>query len=231
MVQHPVVKITDGAGNAVTDAEVSYTDVAGKAITSKWTGSYSVKISIDTGKYAIDGACSEVCDYVIAVNSEGKGEYKIISIEIGGNYKKNYAIGESFDSYGMTVYGIYPDGERVELGSNDYSYTGGEELVEGDNTVTVSYGELSASIVVKAGELVEGGILSLDKYVSKKLYLITIIAVGALLLACVVMAGVIIGNNKKTRDYLHEIADLRRGGSEINSSDNAYNKDGDDVED
>ncbi|MCI8325511.1 MAG: hypothetical protein HFH71_03075, partial [Clostridia bacterium] len=117
------------------------------------------------------------------------------------------------------------------LGSNDYSYTGGEELVEGDNTVTVSYGELSASIVVKAGELVEGGILSLDKYVSKKLYLITIIAVGVLLLACVVMAGVIIGNNKKTRDYLHEIADLRRGGSEINSSDNAYNKGADDVED
>ena len=230
-VQHPVVKITDGAGNAVTDAEVSYTDVAGKAITSKWTGSYSVKISIDTGKYAIDGACSEVCDYVIAVNSEGRGEYKIISIEIGGEYKRNYAVGESFDSYGMVVRGVYPDGKKVELDSNDYSYTGGEELVEGDNTVTVSYGELSASIVVKAGELVEGGILSLDKYVSKKLYLITIIAVGALLLACVVMAGVIIGNNKKTRDYLHEIADLRRGGSEINSSDNAYNKDGDDVED
>ena len=228
-VQHPVVKITDGGGNAVTDAEVSYTDGAGNAITSKWTGSYVVKLSIDTGKYAIDGM--DICEYTIVVDNEGRGEYKIISIEIGGNYKKNYAIGESFDSYGMTVYGIYPDGERVELGSNDYSYTGGEELVEGDNTVTVSYGELSASITVKAGELVEGGILSLDKYVSKKLYLITIIAVGALLLACVVMAGVIIGNNKKTRDYLHEIADLRRGGSEINSSDNAYNKGGDDVED
>ncbi len=230
-VQHPVVKIKDGAGNIITDANVTYADKDGGSVASKWTGNYSVKISIDTGRYAIDGACSEVCDYVIVVNSEGKGEYKIISIEIGGNYKKNYAIGESFDSYGMVVYGIYPDGEKVELGSNDYSYTGGESLVEGDNTVTVSCGELSASITVKAGELVEGGILSLDKYVSKKLYLITIIAVGVLLLACVVMAGVIIGNNKKTRDYLHEIADLRRGGSEINSSDNAYNKGADDVED
>ena len=190
-VQHPVVKITDGAGNAVTDAEVSYTDVAGKAITSKWTGSYSVKISIDTGKYAIDGACSEVCDYVIAVNSEGKGEYKIISIEIGGNYKKNYAIGESFDSYGMTVYGIYPDGERTELGSNDYSYTGGEELVEGDNTVTVSYGELSASIVVKAGELVEGGVVS-GKWVSIKMFAICISAIGVLTLICVILAAVIV---------------------------------------
>ena len=228
-VQHPVVKITDGGGNAVTDAEVSYTDGAGNAITSKWTGSYVVKLSIDTGKYAIDGM--DICEYTITVDNEGRGEYKIISIEIGGEYKRNYAVGESFDSYGMVVRGVYPDGKKVELDSNDYSYTGGEELVEGDNTVTVSYGELSASIVVKAGELVEGGILSLDKYVSKKLYLITIIAVGALLLACVVMAGVIIGNNKKTRDYLHEIADLRRGGSEIDSSDNAYNKGGDDVED
>ncbi len=190
-VQHPVVKITDGGGNAVTDAEVSYTDGAGNAITSKWTGSYSVKISIDTGKYAIDGACSETCDYVIAVNSEGKGEYKIISIEIGGNYKKNYAIGESFDSYGMTVYGIYPDGERVELGSNDYSYTGGEELVEGDNTVTVSYGELSASIVVKAGELVEGGVVS-GKWVSIKMFAICISAIGVLTLICVILAAVIV---------------------------------------
>ncbi len=190
-VQHPVVKITDGGGNAVTDAEVSYTDGAGNAITSKWTGSYSVKISIDTGKYAIDGACSEVCDYVIAVNSEGKGEYKIISIEIGGNYKKNYAIGESFDSYGMTVYGIYPDGERAELGSNDYSYTGGEELVEGDNTVTVSYGELSASIVVKAGELVEGGVVS-GKWVSIKMFAICISAIGVLTLICVILAAVIV---------------------------------------
>ncbi len=190
-VQHPVVKITDGGGNAVTDAEVSYTDGAGNAITSKWTGSYSVKISIDTGKYAIDGACSETCDYVIAVNSEGKGEYKIISIEIGGNYKKNYAIGESFDSYGMTVYGIYPDGERVELDINDYSYTGGEELVEGDNTVTVSYGELSASIVVKAGELVEGGVVS-GKWVSIKMFAICISAIGVLTLICVILAAVIV---------------------------------------
>ncbi len=190
-MQHPVVKITDGGGNAVTDAEVSYTDGAGNAITSKWTGSYSVKISIDTGKYAIDGACSETCDYVIAVNSEGKGEYKIISIEIGGNYKKNYAIGESFDSYGMTVYGIYPDGEKVELGSNDYSYTGGEELVEGDNTVTVSYGELSASITVKAGELVEGGVVS-GKWVSIKMFAICISAIGVLTLICVILAAVIV---------------------------------------
>ncbi len=190
-VQHPVVKITDVGGNAITDANVTYTDKDGSSVASKWTGSYSVKISIDTGKYAIDGACSEVCDYVIAVNSEGKGEYKIISIEIGGNYKKNYAVGESFDSYGMTVYGIYPDGERVELGSNDYSYTGGEELVEGDNTVTVSYGDISASIVVKAGELVEGGVVS-GKWVSIKMFAICISAIGVLTLICVILAAVIV---------------------------------------
>ena len=133
----------------------------------------------------------DICEYTIVVDNEGRGEYKIISIEIGGNYKKNYAVGESFDSYGMTVYGIYPDGERVELGSNDYSYTGGEELVEGDNTVTVSYGELSASIVVKAGELVEGGVVS-GKWVSIKMFAICISAIGVLTLICVILAAVIV---------------------------------------
>ena len=185
-VQHPVVKITDGGGNAVTDAEVSYTDGAGNAITSKWTGSYVVKLSIDTGKYAIDGM--DICEYTIVVDNEGRGEYKIISIEIGGEYKRNYAVGESFDSYGMVVRGVYPDGEKVELDSNDYSYTGGELLVEGDNTVTVSYGDISASIVVKAGSVM-GADFDGGQYVSKKIYIITIAAIGVLLIVCILLGA------------------------------------------
>ena len=185
-VQHPVVKITDGSGNAVTDAEVSYTDGADNAITSKWTGSYVVKLSIDTGKYAIDGM--DICEYTIVVDSAGKGEYKIISIEIGGEYKRNYSVGESFDCYGMVVRGVYPDGEKIELVSGEYSYAGGELLVEGDNTVTVSYGDISASIVVKAGSVM-GADFDGGQYVSKKIYIITIAAIGVLLIVCILLGA------------------------------------------
>ncbi|MDE6550880.1 MAG: bacterial Ig-like domain-containing protein, partial [Clostridia bacterium] len=190
-VQHPVVTVTDDAGNVITDANVTYADTNGNAVTSKWTGSYSVKISIDTSKYAIDGACSDVCEYVIVVDASGNGDYKIISIEVGGNYKKNYSIGDSFDSYGMVVYGIYPDGEKVELNSNDYTYSPDGALTEGDNTITVSYGDLSATFTVKAGQLVEGGVID-GKWVSMKMFAICISAIGLLTLICVILAIVIV---------------------------------------
>ncbi|MDE6549958.1 MAG: bacterial Ig-like domain-containing protein, partial [Clostridia bacterium] len=214
-VQHPVVTVTDVAGNVITDANVTYTDANGNAVSSKWTGSYSVKISIDTSKYAIDGACSDVCEYVIVVDANGNGEYKIISIEVGGNYKKNYSTGDSFDSYGMVVYGIYPDGEKVELNSNDYTYSGGGALVEGDNTITVSYGELSATFTVKAGELIEGGVID-GKWVSKKVYIITTAGIAALILMCIVLAACLIGMNKKMQQLFTKA---------INSGDNASDTD------
>ncbi|MDE6550915.1 MAG: bacterial Ig-like domain-containing protein, partial [Clostridia bacterium] len=191
-VQHPVVTVTDGAGTIITDANVTYADANGNAVSSKWTGSYSVKISIDTSKYAIDGACSDVCEYVIVVDANGNGDYKIISIEVGGNYKKNYSTGDSFDSYGMVVYGIYPDGEKVELNSNDYTYSGGGALVEGDNTITVNYGDLSATFIVKAGQLVDGGILSLDDYVTKRNFMICMVGVIVLIVISIILCGVII---------------------------------------
>ncbi|MDE6551268.1 MAG: bacterial Ig-like domain-containing protein, partial [Clostridia bacterium] len=202
-VQHPVVTVTDVAGNVITDANVTYADASGNAVSSKWTGSYSVKISIDTSKYAIDGACSDICEYVIVVDASGNGDYKIISIEVGGNYKKNYSTGDSFDSYGMVVYGIYPDGEKVELGNSDYTYSPDGALSEGDNTITVSYGELSATFTVKAGQLVEGGVID-GKWVSQKLYIITVSTVSVLLLLCIILIIVLIrkvGNKEKSAEH------------------------------
>ncbi|MDE6551329.1 MAG: bacterial Ig-like domain-containing protein, partial [Clostridia bacterium] len=98
---------------------------------------------------------------------------------------------EKFNASGMIVYGVYPDGEKVEINVNDYTYTPQDTLADGDNTITVSYGELSATFTVRAGE---GGVGNFDgsKYVSKKLYLITIIAVGGLILLSVILACVII---------------------------------------
>ncbi|MDE6550951.1 MAG: bacterial Ig-like domain-containing protein, partial [Clostridia bacterium] len=118
--------------------------------------------------------------------------------------------GEKFNASGMIVYGVYPDGEKVEINVSDYTYTPQDTLADGDNTITVSYGELSATFTVRAGE---GGVGNFDgsKYVSKKLYLITIIAVGGLLIACVIMAAAIIRGNRKTREYLRTIAGLRQG--------------------
>ncbi|MDE6550412.1 MAG: bacterial Ig-like domain-containing protein, partial [Clostridia bacterium] len=191
-VQHPVVTVTDDTGNVITDANITYADANGNAVSSKWTGSYSVKISIDTSKYAIDGACSDVCEYIIVVDASGNGDYKIISIEVGGNYKKNYSIGDSFDSYGMVVYGIYPDGEKVELSNSDYTYSPDGALSEGDNTITVSYGDLSATFTVRAGQLMEGELGNFDgsEYVKKKLYIMTIAAIGVLLIACIILSAI-----------------------------------------
>ncbi|MDE6550029.1 MAG: bacterial Ig-like domain-containing protein, partial [Clostridia bacterium] len=98
---------------------------------------------------------------------------------------------EKFNASGMIVYGVYPDGEKVEINVNDYTYTPQDTLADGDNTITVSYGELSVTFTVRAGE---GGVGNFDgsKYVSKKLYIITIAAIGGLLVLSLIMCAIII---------------------------------------
>ncbi|MCI8325380.1 MAG: hypothetical protein HFH71_02405, partial [Clostridia bacterium] len=168
----------------------------------EWTGSYSVRIKVDNTLYGIDGECLESVSYNIIVDDNGDGEYKIIRIEIGGNYKSSYTIGEQFNAAGMIVYGIYPDGERTEINVNDYTYAPKEALTEGDNTITVSYGNLSASFTVRAGSISGpmGGDFDGGEYVKKKLYIITVAAIGGLLIICIALIFVLLGRMPKKKE-------------------------------
>ena len=195
-VQHPkaVARKDSADGEILTDIEIEYVDADGNPITSEWTGSYSVRIKVDNTLYGIDGECLESVSYNIIVDDNGDGEYKIIRIEIGGNYKSSYTVGEQFNAAGMIVYGIYPDGERTEINVNDYTYAPKEALTEGDNTITVSYGDLSASFTVRAGSISGpmGGDFDGSKFVSKKMFAICMSGVAALITVCVLLVCVVI---------------------------------------
>ncbi len=203
-VQHPkaVVRKDSADGEILADIEIEYVDADGNPITSEWTGSYSVRIKVDNTLYGIDGECLESVSYNIIVDDNGDGEYKIIRIEIGGNYKSSYTIGEQFNATGMIVYGIYPDGERTEINVNDYTYAPKEALTEGDNTITVSYGNLSASFTVRAGSISGpmGGDFDGGEYVKKKLYIITVAAIGGLLIICIALIFVLLGRMPKKKE-------------------------------
>ncbi len=203
-VQHPkaVARKDSADGEILADIEIEYVDADGNPITSEWTGSYSVRIKVDNTLYGIDGECLESVSYNIIVDDNGEGEYKIIRIEIGGNYKSSYTIGEQFNATGMIVYGIYPDGERAEINVNDYTYAPKEALTEGDNTITVSYGDLSASFTVRAGSISGpmGGDFDGGEYVKKKLYIITVAAIGGLLIICIALIFVLLGRMPKKKE-------------------------------
>ena len=220
-VQHPkaVVRKDSADGEILADIEIEYVDADGNSITSEWTGSYSVRIKVDNTLYGIDGECLESVSYNIIVDDNGDGEYKIIRIEIGGNYKSSYTIGEQFNATGMIVYGIYPDGERTEINVNDYTYAPKEALTEGNNTITVSYGDLSASFTVRAGSISGpmGGDFDGSNFVSKKLYLITVGAVGGLILLSVILACVIIKLARKIQ-RLFAAAGISEDGRDDNAS-------------
>ena len=220
-VQHPkaVVRKDSADGEILTDIEIEYVDADGNPITSEWTGSYSVRIKVDNTLYGIDGECLESVSYNIIVDDNGDGEYKIIRIEIGGNYKSSYTVGEQFNATGMVVYGVYPDGERTEINVNDYTYAPKEALTEGDNTITVSYGDLSASFTVRAGSISGpmGGDFDGSNFVSKKLYLITVGAVGGLILLSVILACVIIKLARKIQ-RLFAAAGISEDGRDDNAS-------------
>lgn len=70
-----------------------------------------------------------------------------------------------------------------------------------------------------------GGDFDGSEYVKKKVYIITVAAIGELLVICILMAGVIIAGNSRERKYLREVIRRREEGEsrDVNN--------GDDIED
>ena len=77
-----------------------------------------------------------------------------------------------------------------------------ETLAEGDNTITVSYGDLSASFTVRAGSISGpmGGDFDGGEYVKKKVNIITVAAIGGLLVICIALIFVLLGRMPKKKE-------------------------------
>ena len=76
----------------------------------------------------------------------------IISISVQKPTKTEYLIGEAFNSAGMVVKAKYDNGSEDILTSG-YEISGFDSSTEGDKTITVTYGEFSATFVIKVNEI------------------------------------------------------------------------------
>ena len=75
----------------------------------------------------------------------------ITSLELSGNYKTEYYLGEELDLTGMEITAVYSDGKITKPTLNDVSITGYDKNKREYQTVTVSYGGAYAEfrVVVK----------------------------------------------------------------------------------
>ena len=75
-------------------------------------------------------------------------ERTLVSISVEKPTKTEYLIGETFDPAGMVVSANYDNGS-VETLTSGYEVTGFDSSTEGEKTITVTYGEFSATFVIK----------------------------------------------------------------------------------
>ena len=72
----------------------------------------------------------------------------LVSISVKKPTKTEYLIGEEFDPTGMVVTAKYDNGSEETL-TTDYEISGFNSNTEGDKTITVTYGEFSATFTIK----------------------------------------------------------------------------------
>ena len=79
-----------------------------------------------------------------SVDPEAKAE----KLEITGDYKKSYAVGDKLDLTGMVLTVHYSDGSTREIAAGDVTVTGFDTETRGEKTVTLSYEGVSASFTI-----------------------------------------------------------------------------------
>ncbi len=67
---------------------------------------------------------------------------------MSGNYKTEYTVGEELDLSGIKITAYWTDKTTTELTTNDVKVTGYDKDKTGNQTITISYGELKAYITV-----------------------------------------------------------------------------------
>ena len=79
-----------------------------------------------------------------SVDPDAKAE----KLEISGDYKKSYAVGDKLDLTGMVLTVYYSDGTTREIAAGDVTVTGFDTETRGEKTVTLSYEGVSASFTI-----------------------------------------------------------------------------------
>ena len=74
-----------------------------------------------------------------------------VSIEISGQYKTKYKIGEDFDPSGIKVTAQISDGTTQDV-TADATFSGFDSTAPGTKTITVTYGALTATFTVTVAE-------------------------------------------------------------------------------
>ena len=100
----------------------------------------------------------DVGNHLVAVSYENKVAYypisverlRVVELEVGGQYKMVYRIGEQFDDSGLVVTAIYNDEERVEV--TDYELRVPSFNTPGEKEIYVTYDGARTSFTVEVRE-------------------------------------------------------------------------------
>ena len=84
----------------------------------------------------------------------------LTSITISGDYKKEYNVGDPFDLTGMVVTAFYSDGSKENININEVTVSGYDSSQAGNQLITITYQDVSASFYVIVKEVV---VISLDR--------------------------------------------------------------------
>jgi hypothetical protein len=100
----------------------------------------------------------------------------LIGLEVSGEYKTEYYIGDSLDLSGIELTGIYSDGTTVPIALGDVTITGFDNTTRGSQEVTLTYGPVSASVLVRVLLPVSGEpitvIVSIEKFTVNGSYIV-----------------------------------------------------------
>lgn len=102
----------------------------------------------NAGGAAIEADCPIIapgCQVRVSAASTGA---KAERLEISGDFKKTYAVGDRMDLSGMTLTVHYSDGTSREVAADDASITGFDTATRGEKTITVSAEGVSNTFVI-----------------------------------------------------------------------------------
>ena len=128
-VDGDAVEITEGA------------DTAAVTLKGVKAGEAVVTVTATEGETKVSTQCTVIV-------TEDKPEPTLESIEITGPTKTEYTQGEELDLSGLTVTAVYSDGSKAELTAADYTVSGYDPNALGEQTITVTSGEKTATFTV-----------------------------------------------------------------------------------
>ncbi len=102
----------------------------------------------------------------VAEADEKKEEAKISKLEVSGEYKTDYVIGDELDLDGIVIKAVYDDNSEEEISVDKVDVTGFDKETAGEQTLTLTYEKVSAEIKVTVSEFEGKGTVE-DPYLIK----------------------------------------------------------------